>query len=133
MRALVYRQHDQKNVGENRRRVYAEGNRGDVIAAGAFGQLMRLPGIKNISGENGKRHAGQNARGDHAGREAAEGSERGDQQQVGKPLKNKAKNPSQSPGTNHRAAVFFATASASAITCAQAVPYCKPIFFSHCR
>ena len=83
MRPLIHRKHDQKNIGENRRRVYAERDGGDIIAPGAFRQLMCLPGIKNISCENGKRHARQNPRGDHAGRESAEGSQRGDQQQVG--------------------------------------------------
>jgi hypothetical protein len=90
VRAVVHRNHDQRDVGEDRRRVHAEGNRGDVAAARAARQTVRLPRVKQIAEENRKSYGGKNAAGDEFRRQAAQRREACDQEQVGKTAEEKA-------------------------------------------
>jgi hypothetical protein len=84
MRPLINRQHDEEDVGEDRRGIHAERDGGDIGAARLLRQTMRLPRIEAIACEDRQRHCGQDSRNHQPGRKAAKRRQSGDQQQVGK-------------------------------------------------
>ena len=45
--------HDEKQVGDQANGIDSEGQGGDIVPAGALGELVGLPGVEKISDENG--------------------------------------------------------------------------------
>ena len=71
--------HDEEDVGEDGGRIDAEGDRGDVAAALAARQAARLPGVEEVSCQDGDRSTGQDAAGDKTQGKATDGGKAHDQ------------------------------------------------------
>ena len=82
--------HDEEDVGEDGGRIDAEGDGGDIAAAFPVRQAARLPGVEEVSCEDGDRRTGQDAAGDEAQGKAADGRQAHDQEKIRKAAEEEA-------------------------------------------
>src|SRR5580692_3980659 len=82
--------HDEEDVGEDGGRIDAEGDGGDVAAVFPARQAARLPGVEEVSREDGDCRTWQDAAGDEAEGKAADGGEAHDQEKIRKAAEEEA-------------------------------------------
>jgi hypothetical protein len=74
--------HDEEDIGKDGGCVDAVWDGGDVVAAGADGEAAGLPGVEEVSDEDGDGDAGKDLAGYEVDGETADGGEADDEEEV---------------------------------------------------